>query len=74
MQNLFENYNTTIIEKFEIIFDRANSEKVALDNSVDYYLTLYDNGIIPNIEEIVETAENYGYDFSEFKSRLQKEM
>lgn len=66
--------NEKILEKFEIIFDRAKTEKIALTNAVDYYLCLLeDDNTEVSIEEITELAEFYGYDFSEFEELVNKD-
>ena len=58
MNKLFNNLDMEIIEKFEIIFDRATSESMAKKNALDYYLMLIEDdaeaGI--EIEEVVNDA------------------
>lgn len=74
MKELFTENNDQILEKFEIIFDRAKSEKTAKSNAVDYYLTLMeDENIEINISEIITLAEDYGYDFSDFEELTTEE-
>lgn len=64
--------NEQILEKFEIILDRAKSEKTALSNSVDYYLCLLeDDNTEISVEEVIELAEFYGYDFSNFEELVK---
>ncbi len=74
MKQLFnEITDLSIMEKFEIILDRAKNENVALSNVADYYLTLQESyNIDIDIHDIVELAENYGYDFSNFEDYLSK--
>ena len=74
MKELFMDNNEKVLEKFEIIFDRAKSEKNALSSAVDYYLCLLeDDNTEVTIEEITELAEFYGYDFSEFEELVNKD-
>ena len=72
INNLFEEHNDELIEKFEIIFDRATSEKLAKANAVDYYLCLQEEGKHIDIDLIVETAESYGYDFEDFEQLIKE--
>lgn len=71
MKNLFKNYDETVIEKFEIIFDRAKSEKEALNNAVEYYYILQESGTEVDIDEVIDSASNYGYDFENFEKMIQ---
>jgi hypothetical protein len=72
MKELFMENNEQILEKFEIILDRAKSEKTALSNSVDYYLCLLeDDNTEISVEEVIELAEFYGYDFSNFEELVK---
>jgi hypothetical protein len=46
---------------------------MARSNAVDYYLTLVeDEGISLETEEIIDLAESYGYDLSDFEELLEK--
>jgi hypothetical protein len=74
MKQLFNDItDLSIMEKFEIILDRAKNENVALSNVADYYLTLQESyNIDIDIDDIIELAENYGYDFSNFQAYLSK--
>lgn len=74
MQNLFQQYDETMNEKFEIIFDRAKNYKMALENAVDYYLLLTDSGVEVDIETVIDIASNYGYDISneEFEKMVEE--
>jgi hypothetical protein len=68
--DLFEKNDEEHIEEFLIIFDRAKSEDIALRNAVDYYDYLRDEGISVEVEKIVEAAEDFGYDFSNFDNLI----
>lgn len=65
----------SIMEQFEIILDKAKSEKNAKSNVVDYYLCLVEdlNKEI-NLQEIIDLAENYGYDFTDIEELIKKEI
>jgi hypothetical protein len=73
MNKLFKEDNTEMyMEKFEIIFDRAKSESTAKSNAVDFYLTLIeDEDIHLDTNEIINLAESYGYDFSDFDELIE---
>ena len=73
MTELFKENNTELsMEKFEILFDRAMNENMAESNAVDFYLTLLeDEDISLDTEEIINLAESYGYDFSDFKEMVE---
>ena len=74
MKQLFKEENTEVyMEKIEIILDRAKNESMAKSNVVDFYLTLIeDEDISLDIEEIIDKAESYGYDFSDFEELVEK--
>lgn len=73
MKELFTQTTEQYLERFEIIFDKAKSEKMAKSNAVDYYLTLVeDEGISLETEEIIDLAESYGYDLSDLEELLEK--
>lgn len=74
MENIFKTTPTEqYLERFEIIFDRAKTEKAAKSNAVDYYLTLVeDEGITLDVEEVIELAEMYGYDLSDLEKLLEE--
>lgn len=74
MENIFKTTPTEqYLERFEIIFDRAKTEKAAKSNAVDYYLTLVeDEDITLDVEEVIELAEMYGYDLSDFEQLIQE--
>lgn len=72
MNNLFNQYDGELIEKFEIIFDRAKNEKMAKENAVEYFLTLQEEGHEVDIEEIIDTAESYGYDLTDFETLIKQ--
>ena len=73
MKELFKENNTELyMEKFEIIFDRAKNENTAKSNAVDFYLTIVeDEGISLDTEEIINLAESYGYDLSDFEELIE---
>jgi hypothetical protein len=73
MQNLFTNYDLEVMEKFEIIFDRATNEKTAKQTAVSYYKSLMDENEEVDIHEIIDLAECYGYDFDDFETLVQCE-
>jgi hypothetical protein len=72
MNDLFEEYNSDLEEKFEIIFDRAKDEKSAKLNAADYYLCLREEGKHIDIDVIIDIAESYGYDFADFENLIQE--
>jgi len=74
IDKLFSKYDVDIIEKFEIIFDRANSEKVAKDRAVDLYFTIKEEtqDIDIDIQEIIESAESFGFDFEDFEELISQ--
>jgi hypothetical protein len=74
MKNLFKETNTeTYMERLEIIFDRAKTENMAKSNAVDFYLTLIeDEDIHLDIDEVIDLAESYGYDLSDFEELVEK--
>jgi hypothetical protein len=74
MENIFKTTPTEqYLERFEIIFDRAKTEKAAKSNAVDYYLTLVeDEDITLDVEEVIELAEMYGYDLSDFEQLVEE--
>lgn len=72
MKDIFKEVNTEVyMEKLEIIFDRAKNEKTAKSNALDFYMSLVeDEDIALDVEEIVDVAESYGYDFSDFEELI----
>lgn len=74
IDKLFSKYDVDIIEKFEIIFDRANSEKIAKDRAVDLYFTIKEENqdIEIDIQEIIESAESFGFDFEDFEELISQ--
>jgi hypothetical protein len=73
MQNLFTTYDLEAMEKFEIIFDRATNEKTAKQNAVSYYKSLIDENEEADIDEIIDLAESYGYNFDDFETLVESE-
>ena len=73
MQNLFATYDLEVMEKFEIIFDRASNEKTAKQNAVSYYKSLIDENEEAEIDEIIDLAESYGYNFDDFETLVESE-
>jgi hypothetical protein len=73
MKELFKENNTEMyMEKFEIIFDRAKNENMAKSNAVDLYLTLIeDEGLDLDTNEIIDLAESYGYDLTDFEELIE---
>lgn len=73
MKEIFKENNTELyMEKIEIILDRAKNENMAKSNVVDFYLTLIeDEDISLDTEEIINLAESYGYDFSDFEEVVE---
>ena len=73
MKELFLENNEEVLENFEIILDRAKTEKLAMTNCLDYYqLLTEDYNIEISVDEVVDLAETYGYDFSDFKELVNK--
>jgi len=73
MNKLFKEHNEEIIENFEIIFDRSSNEKSAKEKAISYYLTLIDDEVEVDIDEIVSLAESYGYDFDDFSELVKND-
>lgn len=66
-----------LIEKFEIIFDRATSESMAKRNALDYYMMLLEDDVdqdIIDISEIINVAETYGYNFDDFEDLIKQNL
>lgn len=73
MNKLFKEDNTEMyMEKIEIILDRAKNESTAKSNVVDFYLTLIeDEEVELDTEQIIDMADSYGYDFSNFEELIE---
>lgn len=71
MINLFTEHDDQLLEHFEIIFDRATSESMAKHNALEYYMSLVEENKSCDIEEIVDIAESYGYDLSDFEELVK---
>jgi hypothetical protein len=71
MINLFTEHDDQLIQNFEIIFDRATSESMAKSNALEYYMSLVEDNKEIEIEEIVDVAESYGYDLSDFETMIK---
>jgi hypothetical protein len=76
MDKLFKHLDVSLIEKFEIIFDRASNEKMAKSNALDYYMSLIedDPDLDIDISEIINIAESYGYDFDDFEDLIEQSL
>lgn len=72
MYNLFNQHDDQLIENFEIIFDRAKNEKTAKSNALDYYFHLMDLGKEVDIQEIIQIAENYGWDLTSLEEDIKE--
>ena len=72
MTNLFTDHNEEIIENFEIIFDSAINELSAKEKARSYYMSLVDDDIEVDLEEIISLAESYGFDFDDFESLINE--
>jgi hypothetical protein len=71
MINLFTEHDDQLIQNFEIIFDRATSESMAKSNALEYYMSLIEDNKEIEIEEIIDVAESYGYDLSDFETMIK---
>lgn len=76
MNNFFKELDMSVIEKFEIIFDRAQNETTAKKNALDYYLILTEDDPDTEIEvsEIINIAESYGYNFDDFEYLVEQHL
>lgn len=76
MNNFFKELDMSVIEKFEIIFDRAQNETTAKKNALDYYLILTEDDPDTEIEvsEIINIAESYGYNFDDFEDLIEQHL
>ncbi len=76
MNNFFKELDMSVIEKFEIIFDRAQNETTAKKNALDYYLILNEDDPDTEIEvsEIINIAESYGYNFDDFEDLIEQHL
>lgn len=77
MNKLFKELDMELIEKFEIIFDRATSESMAKKNALDYYMILLEDnpeGEVIDVAEIINVAESYGYDFDDFEDLIEQNL
>ena len=76
MNNFFKELDMSAIEKFEIIFDRAQNETAAKKNALDYYLILTEDDPNTEIEvsDIINIAESYGYNFDDFEDLIEQHL
>jgi len=77
MNKLFKELDMELIEKFEIIFDRATSESMAKKNALDYYMMLLEDDPeeeMIDVAEIINVAESYGYNFDDFEEMIEENM
>lgn len=65
--SLFTDHDDSIIENFEYIFDSAANETIAEKKSIEYYLELLEEGQDVDIDEVINVAESYGFEFSNFQ-------
>jgi hypothetical protein len=72
MNNLFNEYDDALLEKFEIIFDRATNEKTAKSNALDYYFLLKEQDKYVDLDAVIESAENYGFNFDDFYDLIEE--
>lgn len=70
MNNLFEQ-PIIIMDKYRIILDKAKSEKMAIDNCLDYYHILCEKGIETDIDQLIDLASDYDFDFSNFENLIE---
>jgi hypothetical protein len=73
MEKLFTNYDLEVMEQFELIFDSATNEKAAKQSALNYYMSLIEDDEEVDIQEIVNLAESYGYDFDDFTELTETE-
>lgn len=71
INNLFTNHDEQIFQNFEILFDRATNEKIAKQNCLDYYMSLIEDDVEVDIDEIINLAESYGFDFDDFENLVK---
>lgn len=72
MYNLFNQHDEQLMENFEIIFDRAKNEKMAKSNALDYYFYLMDLNKEIDIQEVIQLAENYGWDLTSLEESIKE--
>jgi hypothetical protein len=69
---LFTEHDDTILEEFENIFDSSTNEKRAKKEAIEYYLDLREDGLDLDKQDVIDIAESYGIDFSDFDEILKK--
>jgi hypothetical protein len=76
MNKLFKELDMSIIENFEIIFDRSQNETAAKKNALDYYLLLIEEDADTEIDisEIIDIAESYGFNFDDFEKLIEENI
>jgi hypothetical protein len=76
MNNFFKELDMSVIEKFEIIFDRAQNETTAKKNALDYYFAMTEDDPNTEIEisEIINIAESYGFNFDDFEELIEQNL
>jgi hypothetical protein len=59
------------MEEYRLILDKAKSEKMAVENCLDYYMILMDKGVETDVDQLIDLASDYDYDFSNFGELLE---
>lgn len=70
MKNLFPD-TENVMERYSLILDKAVNRKMALENCADYFYLLLDDGIETDIDDLIELASDYDFDFDNFKDFLK---
>ena len=74
MNNLFNENNTEAMEQFEIIFENAPNEEKAKHRAVNFYIDMIEDGHEIDMDEVVDMADNYDYDFSNFAELVNERL
>lgn len=70
MDYLFNKLDESILEKFEILFKNSTTNKEALNGALKLIDQCQSNGIIFDLDEIIEVAESYDFDISDIETIL----
>lgn len=70
MDYLFNKLDESILEKFEILFKNSTTTKEALNGALKLIDQCQSNGIIFDLDEIIEVAESYDFDISDIETIL----